>query len=88
MITQQNISSISDLRFKTKEVLKKAHKSPVYLFSHNTPQGVLLSYKNYLALMSDLEDYHDSLKAQKYEKEDKSKIKWIPSSQVKKMMNK
>lgn len=87
MITQQNISSISDLRFKTKEVLKKAHKSPVYLFSRNAPQGVLLSYDNYQELLSNLEDYYDSLKAQEYEKEDKSKIKWVPFSEVEKMLH-
>ncbi|HLD26947.1 MAG TPA: type II toxin-antitoxin system prevent-host-death family antitoxin [Patescibacteria group bacterium] len=68
MITQHNISSISDLRFKTKEVLKKTQKSPVYIFSRNTPQAVLLSYEHYLKLVDDLEDYHDSLKAKEWEK--------------------
>lgn len=87
MITPHNISSISDLRFKTKEVLKKAQKEPIYLFYRNIPKGVLLSYKSYLKLMSDLEDYHDSIKAKEYEKQDKSKIKWVSSSQVEKMLN-
>lgn len=87
MITQHNISSISDLRFKTKEVLKKAQKSPIYLFSHNTPQGVLLSYDNYQELLSILEDHYDSIKAQEYEKEDKNKIKWFTHEEVKKILN-
>ncbi|HLC94028.1 MAG TPA: type II toxin-antitoxin system prevent-host-death family antitoxin [Patescibacteria group bacterium] len=87
MITAKNISSISDLRFKTKEVLKKAQKSPVYVFSRNTPRGVLLSYENYQELLSALEDHYDSLLAQEYEKEDKNKVKWITHEEIKKMLH-
>lgn len=77
MITAQSISSISDLRFKTKEVIKKALKSPVFLFSHNTPKGVLLSYESYDQLISRLEDYYDSKKAEELETQDKKNSKWV-----------
>ena len=79
------ISTISDLRFKTKDVLKKAAGEPVYIFNRSVPQGVILSYEAYENLLEELEDYHDSLKAQEYEKEDKSKVKWVSFSEVRKM---
>ena len=41
------ISTISDLRFKTKEVFAKAKKQPVLLFHRSTPIGALLSYEEY-----------------------------------------
>jgi len=85
MITQNQINSISDLRFKTKEVFRKASKEPVFLFHRNTPKGVLLSFENYREILSQLEDYFDSLKAEKYEKEDKKNIRWIPFSEIEKM---
>lgn len=86
MINQKNIRTISDLRFKTKEVLKKAEDEPVFIFHRSTPQGVVLSFEEYQELMSLLEDYFDSLKAQEYEKEDKSKIKWFTHEEVKKIL--
>ena len=85
MITKNNITTISDLRFKTKDVLKKAEKTPLFVFNRSIPQSVLMSYENYETLMSDLEDYYDSKLAQGYEKEDKSKIKWTRHEDVKKM---
>jgi len=85
MITQNQINSISDLRFKTKEVLRKASKEPVFLFYRNIPKGVLLSFENYQEILSQLEDYFDSLKAEKYEKENKKIIHWIPFPKIKKM---
>lgn len=85
MINQHNIRTISDLRFKTKDVLKKAESEPVFLFHRSTPKGVLMSFQSYQDLMSELEDYFDSLKAQEYEKEDKGKIKWVAFSEIKKM---
>lgn len=85
MITQNQINSISDLRFKTKEVLKKTSKGPVFLFYRNKPKGVLVSFKNYQEILSQLEDYFDSLKAEKYEKENKKSISWVSFSKIKKM---
>ncbi len=86
MIDPNNISTISDLRFKTKEVLKKAIKKPVFLFNRSRPTGVLLSMKNYESILEALEDYQDSLDAQKFMKEDKSKIKWISHEELKKRL--
>ena len=85
MITKNNITTISDLRFKTKEVLSRAEKTPLFVFNRSIPKSVLMSYENYETLMSDLEDYYDSKLAQGYEKEDKSKIKWTRHEDVKKM---
>lgn len=87
MLNQKNISTISDLRFKTKAVLKKAESSPVFLFKRSTPWGVFLSYDMYQQLMDTLEDFYLSTKAESYEEEDKKKIDWIPHSQVKKLLN-
>lgn len=81
-----NISTITDLRFKTKEVLKKALEEPVFLFHRSTPKGVIMSYENYEELMSTLEDFYDSTKAEEYEKEDKEKVSWISSGKLQKLL--
>ena len=47
MITLNNISSISDLRFKTKKVINKAAISPVFLFNRSTPTSVIISFEKY-----------------------------------------
>ncbi len=85
MIIQNQINSISDLRFKTKEVFKKTSKGPVFLFYRNKPKGVLVSFENYQEILSQLEDYFDSLKAEKYEKQNKKNIGWLSFSKIKKM---
>ena len=76
MILPNIIRTISDLRYKTKDVMAKAQHEPVVLFEHNNPKGVLLSMEKYEELISNLEDYYDSIKAQEYEKEDKKRVKW------------
>ena len=86
MIDPNSISTISDLRFKTKEVLKKASKKPVFLFHRSTPKGVILSLAEYKQLIEDLEDYHDEIYARKLMKENKTKIKWISHEEVKKQL--
>ncbi len=86
MITQQSISSISDLRFKTKDVFAKASKEPVFLLHHSTPKGVLISMEQYEEMMNTLEYYYLSVKAESYEKEDKSKIPWKSHREVKKIL--
>ncbi|MBI5613752.1 type II toxin-antitoxin system prevent-host-death family antitoxin [Candidatus Gottesmanbacteria bacterium] len=78
------IHTISDLRFKTKDVLASAMKEPVALFHRSTPKGVLMSVEKYQELMDSLEDYYLSIRAEEYEKEDKSKVKWISHSEMKK----
>lgn len=86
MIDPQSISTISDLRFKTKAVLKKGEKAPVFIFSRSVPTGVYLSYAQYRMLMSDLEDYYSAQEAAEYEKEDKSKVKWYSQKEVEKIL--
>lgn len=81
-----NISTITDLRFKTKEVFKKALAEPVFLFHRSTPKGVLMSYERYEELMSTLEDFYDSNKAEEYEKEDRKKVSWISSAKLQKLL--
>ena len=85
MITN-NISTITDLRFKTKDVLKKAANEPVFLFNRSTPTSVLLSYKNYEDLMSTMEDLYDSVRAEEYEVLDKKKTEWLSSSKIKSVL--
>jgi hypothetical protein len=83
MINQSQIHSITDLRLKQKNFLKKAKKEPVFLFHRHTLKGVLLSFESYQEILSQLEDYFDSIKAESYEKEEKSKVKWIPFQKLK-----
>jgi len=87
MINQQTISTISDLRFKTKEVMQKVAKEPVFLFHHSSPQGVLMSIEKYNEMQSLLEDYYLSLRASEYEKEPKSKVDWLSHQEVGKLIN-
>ncbi|MBI4973543.1 type II toxin-antitoxin system prevent-host-death family antitoxin [Candidatus Roizmanbacteria bacterium] len=76
MMLPNIIRTVSDLRYKTKDVMAKAQHEPVVLFEHNSPKGVLLSMDRYEELVHNLEDYYDSIKAQEYEKENKKKVKW------------
>ena len=62
------IYTISDLRFKTKDVLASAMKEPVTLFHRSTPKGVLMSVEKYQDLMSTLEDYYLSIRAVEFER--------------------
>lgn len=87
MITPRQISTISELRFKTKDVLRKAKETPVYLFHRSTPRGVLMSMEKYHELMDSLEDYYLSLETEEYEKEDKDRTEWVRHEKVKKMFS-
>lgn len=79
-----SFTTISDLRFKTKAVFAKAAKSPVLVLHQATPKGVIMSVSDYEDMMSTLEDYYLSFKAEEYEKEDKSKVDWITIGELKK----
>ncbi len=81
-----SISTVSDLRFKTKQVLAKASQAPVFVFHRSTPKGVLLSMENYEALMSTLEDFYLSVRAEEYEKEDKMHIAWLSDEELRKKL--
>lgn len=86
MIDQSQISTISDLRFKTKDVLKKVKNNPVYLFHRSSPQGVILSMEKYKEMTDSLEDYFLSLKVGEYENEDKKSVNWVTQKDVKKLI--
>lgn len=86
MIDQSQISTISDLRFKTKEVLKKMKDNPVYLFHRSSPKGVMLSMEKYKEITEALEDYFLSLKAGEYENEDKTSVNWTSHGDVRKQI--
>lgn len=81
-----NISTISDLRFKTKDVFAKTKTEPVLLFHRSTPIGALFSYEKYQQIMDTLEDYYLALKADEYEKEVKKNVPWISHSKIKKLI--
>jgi len=78
--------SITDLRFKTKELLAKAETEPVLLLHHSTPKGVLLSYAQYLNLLDMVEDYQLSLRAQEYVTRPKKQTDWVSLKDVKKKL--
>lgn len=82
-----SITTISDLRFKTKAVLAKAIKEPVVIFHRSVPKGVILSVKDYEDMMSTLEDYYLSLRAEEFIKEDKKKVAWITDKDMRKRFN-
>lgn len=86
MIDPKNITTISDLRFKTSAILKKAQQSPVFVFKRTSPQGVLISYDQYEQMKSSLEDYYLSIKTESYELEDKEKTKWTKHEDVKNLL--
>jgi len=77
--TTQNTKTISDLRERPTELLKKLSSSygPLYIFYRSKPNAVMLSLVAYQKLLDLAEDYLDSLKAEEYEKIDKKKIKWL-----------
>lgn len=81
-----NISTISDLRFKTDEVLAKADLSPLFLFNRSTPRAVILSVEEFNKISEQLEDYYLASRAEEYEKEDKSKIDWVSHDEIKKLL--
>lgn len=77
--TPENTKTISDLRERPVDLLKQLESSygPLYIFYRSRPNAVLLSLSEYQKLLDLAEDYLDSLKAEEYERKDKSKIRWI-----------
>ena len=86
MIIPQSLVTVSDLRYKTGKVLKKAQKEPVFVYKRKRLQGVILSTALFKKLLDELEDYYLSLKAQEYEKEDKDKTEWISFEKMEKLL--
>lgn len=83
--TTANTKTISDMRLRPLSLLNdiSRHGGINYIFHRSTPKAVLLSIADFEDLISTLEDYKDSLLAEKFEKEDKTKIKWLSSTQIK-----
>lgn len=86
MIQSNQISTISELRFKTALVLKKIKEAPVYLFHHSNPTAVMMSVTKYQQMQEALEDYYLSLKAVEYETEDKKSVKWIKDTKMQELL--
>lgn len=87
-LRDNNSTTISDLRYKTSEVFTKIRKSPVYVLQHSKPKGVFMSIDDFEELMSKVDDYNLSLKAQEYESEDKATISWVSPEEVNQLLNK
>lgn len=81
-----SLTTISDLRFKTKAVLAKALKEPVVVLHRAIPKGVILSMADYEDLTSTLEDYYLSLRAEEYEKEKKNSVDWMMEKELRKRL--
>jgi prevent-host-death family protein len=62
------IHPISDLRYKTKEILKRLKERPVILTQHGRPQAVLVDYESYRQMaqrQQSLEDARDAFLLQR-----------------------
>lgn len=83
MFTTQNVKTISDMREDAKGLLEHVKREgATYIFYRSKPEGVLLNMSEFNRLREMAEDYQDSIKAQEYEKEDKSKAKWYSHEDV------
>ena len=82
MYTQNNVFTISDMRMSPKKILKQAEEGTVYVFYKSKPKVVVMSTERYWQISSMLEDYMLALKSEEYEKEDKSKIKWLTLDEI------
>lgn len=82
--TSDNTRTISDLREKTIELLKQLSSTygPLYIFYRSRPSAVMLNIGEYQKLLEIAEDYFDALKAEEYEKEDKTRIKWLSHEEL------
>ncbi|OIN89274.1 hypothetical protein COW80_01335 [Candidatus Beckwithbacteria bacterium CG22_combo_CG10-13_8_21_14_all_01_47_9] len=84
--TDQNISSISDIREDTLGVLAQVQKlsEPMIVMHRNSPKAVILSIQRYNELMKLLEDYLDEELAVELERKAKKMTKkdYIPMEQL------
>ena len=83
--TAKNVRTITDMRERALRLLRevKEVKGPLFIFHRSQPKAVLLGIEEYEKMRDWVEDYFDSLKAQEYEKIDKSKVKWISFEKLK-----
>lgn len=82
MINQGNFRTISDMREKATKLLKDTESGPLYITYRSKPKVVLLSIEEYNRLQEMAEDYDLFLEAQEYEKQDKSKMKWLTHDEL------
>lgn len=77
--TSQNTKTISDLRKNPLGLLLALEKNtgPQYIFYRANPKAVMINISDYVELIKNQEDYFDSLMAQRFEKGNKKKAKWL-----------
>lgn len=87
--TTTNTKTISDMRLDPVRLLDdiSRHGGVNYIFHRSTPKAVMLSISDFEKLMEIVEDYRDSVLVQKLEKEDKSKIKWLTSEDLRQSLD-
>ncbi len=86
--TQNNVMTVSDMRLRPDELLKRAQEEPMYIFHRSTPKAIIISVEEYVRLKDELEDYELGLKAAEYEKQDFSKIDWISHEKIRDKLKK
>ncbi len=86
MIFPQKIAKISDLRYKTADLLKSAKKTPVLIYKSRNLAGVLLSPQKFKEMLDMIEDYLLSLEAKEYEKKDKRKVRWLSHKKLEQLL--
>lgn len=61
--TSANVQTITDLRERTLELLKKVQRTrgPIYIFNRSKPQAVILNVAQFKEMIEELEDLRDTL---------------------------
>lgn len=87
--TANNTKNVSDMRLDPIGLLKIVEKTkgPQYIFYRSTPKAVILNIEEFQNLVEMAEDYMDSLKAKKFEKQNKKKIKWLDQKEFDKSVS-
>lgn len=68
--TEKNIKTVTDLRERTLELLRKTKSSgPTIIFYHSKPMAVMLSIDEYSNMAEMLEDYLDTQEAKELEED-------------------
>ena len=83
MLNTQTIKSLTDLRLNPTAISQLAKdEGPVYIFNRNHPINVLLDIKDYEDLIDRLDDAKDALMMQKFEKKDRSKMRFHTMEEI------
>ncbi|HRN70270.1 MAG TPA: type II toxin-antitoxin system prevent-host-death family antitoxin [Candidatus Woesebacteria bacterium] len=83
-MAKQTVSkTISEFRTHPKELLQQVKTTgPLYITYRSKQKGVLLSVEDYNKLQEMAENYDELQTVQEYEKQDKSKIKWLTHEEL------